>query len=228
MRIDIDFNEDRWAAGDPFEGAKDLLDAPSYNVKNSNCGYVIGLGTSQGWQGSAGGADAFHPDMFFDDLGKCFQGWDSLAFDDESNNEYVFGSVELSDHDGSKSMRFVFGPDLDTDDEFWWEGVRAYELLQNGVWAVDCSGGEMCVVDYRWDVVETAVWYRGDADVIMSAIEEAGMNDPFDSLEDLRVEYKPVECFSFDVNSAGEQFDVVAHLVRLSLGLDVVNVSELI
>ena len=176
MRIDIDFNEDRWAAGDPFEGAKDLLDAPSYNVKNSNCGYVIGLGTSQGWQGSAGGADAFHPDMFFDDLGKCFQGWDSLAFDDESNNEYVFGSVELSDHDGSKSMRFVFGPDLDTDDEFWWEGVRAYELLQNGVWAVDCSGGEMCVVDYRWDVVETAVWYRGDADVIMSAIEEAGMN----------------------------------------------------
>lgn len=228
MRIDIAFNEDGWAAGDPFEDAKDLLDAPSYNVKNSNCGYVIGLGTSQGWQGSAGGADAFHPDMFFDDLGKCFQGWDSLAFDDESNNEYVFGSVELSDHDGSKSMRFVFGPDLDTDDEFWWEGVRAYELLQNGVWAVDCSGGEMCVVDYRWDVVETAVWYRGDADVIMSAIEEAGVNESFDSLEDLRVEYKPVECFSFDVNSAGEQFDVVAHLVRLSQGLDVVNVSELI
>lgn len=228
MRIDIDLYEDGWPAGDPFEDAKDLLDAPSYNVKNSNCGYVIGLGTSQGWQGSAGGADAFHPDMFFDDLGKCFQGWDSLAFDDESNNEYVFGSVELSDHDGSKSMRFVFGPDLDTDGEFWWEGVRAYELLQNGVWAVDCSGGEMCVVDYRWDVVETAVWYWGDADVIMSAIEEAGVNDSFDSLEDLRVKYKPVECFSFDVHSAGEQFDVVAHLARLSLGLDVVNVSELI
>lgn len=227
MRIDIDFNEDGWAAGALFEDAKDLLDAPSYNVKNSNCGYVIGLGTSQGWQGSAGGADAFHPDMFFDDLGKCFPGWDSLVFDDESNNEYVFGSVALSDHDGSKSMRFVFGPDLDTDGEFWWEGVRAYEL-ENGVWAVDCDGSEMCVVDYRGDVVETAVWYRGDADVIMSALEEAGVNDPFDSLEDLRVEYKPVECFSYDVNSAGEQFDVVAHLVRLSQGLDVVNVSELI
>ena len=228
MRIDIDFNADGWAAGELFEDAKDLLDAPSYNVKNSNCGYVIGLGTSQGWQGSAGGADAFHPDMFFDDLGKCFQGWDSLVFDDESNNEYVFGSVALSDHDGGKSMRFVFGPDLDTDDEFWWEGVRAYELLQNGVWAVDCSGGEMCVVDYRWDVVETAVWYWGDADVIMAAIEEAGVNESFDSLEDLRVEYKPVECFSYDVNSAGEQFDVVAHLVRLSQGLEPVNVSELI
>ena len=84
------------------------------------------------------------------------------------------------------------------------------------------------MVDYRWDVVETAVWYRGDADVIVPAIEEAGVSDSFDSLEDLRVEYKPVECFSFDVNSAGEQFDVVAHLVRLSQGLDAVNVSELI